>query len=44
MGAYLFGWLSDTYGRLKAVTLGVVLVSISGTEALVVNCFTCAKS
>jgi len=29
-GSYFFGWVSDTYGRLKALMLAVLTVSISG--------------
>ena len=30
-GSYLFGWLSDTQGRMRALMLAVVTVSLSGT-------------
>ena len=30
VGGYLFGWISDTFGRIKALTLGVFLVSVTG--------------
>ena len=30
VGCYLFGWISDTFGRIKALKLGIVLVSLSG--------------
>lgn len=30
VGSYFFGWVSDTYGRLKALMLAVVTVSLAG--------------
>ena len=30
MAAYLFGWISDRVGRVPALSLGVVLVAVSG--------------
>ena len=30
-GSYLFGWLSDTQGRMRALMLAVLTVSLSGT-------------
>ena len=30
VGAYLIGWMSDRFGRIPALSLGVLLVSISG--------------
>ena len=30
IGSYLFGWLSDTYGRLNALMASVVTVSVAG--------------
>ena len=29
-GSYLFGWISDTYGRLNALMMAVVTVSLAG--------------
>eukprot|EP00092_Neocalanus_flemingeri_P041716 GFUD01045437.1.p1 GENE.GFUD01045437.1~~GFUD01045437.1.p1 ORF type:complete len:591 (+),score=155.94 GFUD01045437.1:56-1828(+) len=29
-GSYIFGWISDSYGRMKALMLAVVTVSLSG--------------
>jgi len=29
-GSYIFGWISDTYGRMKSLMLAVVTVSLSG--------------
>lgn len=29
-GSYIFGWVSDTYGRMKALMLSVIAVSVSG--------------
>ena len=29
-GSYIFGWISDTFGRMKSLMLAVVTVSISG--------------
>ena len=33
VGAYLVGWFSDRHGRVPALSLGVVLVSLSGFSA-----------
>jgi len=30
VGSYFFGWFSDTFGRMKALMLAIVLVSLSG--------------
>ena len=30
VAAPLFGWISDTWGRLRALSLSLVLVSLSG--------------
>ena len=30
IGSYLFGWMSDTYGRLNALMTAVVTVSLAG--------------
>ena len=30
VGCYLFGWISDTFGRVKALMLGILLVSLAG--------------
>jgi len=30
-GSYIFGWISDTYGRLKALMLSILSVALSGT-------------
>ena len=30
IGSYLFGWMSDTYGRLNALMLSVLTISLSG--------------
>jgi len=30
LGSYLFGWISDTFGRLKSLTLAILTVSLSG--------------
>jgi len=30
VGAYLFGWISDQFGRIKALMLGILCVSIGG--------------
>ena len=29
-GSYIFGWLSDSYGRMKALMVAVITVSLSG--------------
>jgi len=29
-GSYIFGWLSDSYGRMKALMVAIVTVSLSG--------------
>ena len=31
MAAPLFGWISDTWGRLRALTLSLLLVSLAGS-------------
>ena len=31
VGCYLFGWISDTFGRIKALILGILLVSLAGS-------------
>jgi MFS family permease len=33
-GSYVFGWVSDSYGRIKALLLAVVTLSLSGTLGL----------
>ena len=30
VGCYLFGWISDSFGRIKALMLGILLVSLAG--------------
>ena len=30
VGSYFFGWISDTYGRMKSLMLAVLVVSLSG--------------
>ena len=30
VGCYLFGWISDAFGRIKALMLGILLVSLAG--------------
>jgi len=30
IGSYLFGWISDTYGRLNALMMAVITVSLAG--------------
>ena len=30
VGSYMFGWISDQFGRIKALMLGILFVSISG--------------
>ena len=29
-GSYLFGWMSDTLGRVNALVMAVITVSLSG--------------
>eukprot|EP00092_Neocalanus_flemingeri_P000308 GFUD01000330.1.p1 GENE.GFUD01000330.1~~GFUD01000330.1.p1 ORF type:complete len:587 (-),score=99.35 GFUD01000330.1:144-1904(-) len=33
MGSYMFGWISDNFGRIKALMLGILFVSLSGFGA-----------
>ena len=30
VGCYLFGWILDAFGRIKALMFGVLLVSLAG--------------
>ena len=30
VGCYLFGWISDAFGRIKPLMLGILLVSLAG--------------
>ena len=30
IGSFIFGWISDTYGRIKSLMLAIVTMSLSG--------------
>ena len=38
-GSYIFGWISDTHGRMKALMLSVLSVALSGTLGYTLNVY-----